>query len=150
MHSCMDPLTQRQQGTGLNNLQKWRLPVRSRASQVGYPHIKCGPWLTCGLVYDSFGPAQPFETWGRTVDNNKAVAHGSTTLLCLSITGPTGSNCKYYNFDKKSLRMGTAENIRAFGVALTGVRRVIASNLPIDAMRATPAPPTRSVTSKRG
>jgi hypothetical protein len=44
---------------------------------------------------------KPFGTWGRTVDNKKAVAHSSTTLLCLSTTGPTGSNRKYLNFDKK-------------------------------------------------
>jgi hypothetical protein len=44
---------------------------------------------------------KPFGTWGRTVDNKKAVAHSSTTLLCLSTTGPTGSICKYYNFDRK-------------------------------------------------
>jgi len=29
--------------------------------------------------------------------------HSSTTLLCLSTTGPTGSICKFYNFDKKHL-----------------------------------------------
>jgi len=45
---------------------------------------------------------KPFGTWGRTVDNKKAVAHSSTTLLCLSTTGPTGSICKYYNFDKNA------------------------------------------------
>jgi hypothetical protein len=44
----------------------------------------------CALVDDSCGPARA-ETCGRTMDNDKAVAHSSTTLPGLSPTGYTGS-----------------------------------------------------------
>lgn len=49
----------------------------------------------CALVDDSCGSVGPrsvrAETCGRTMDNNKPVAHSSTTLPGLSPTGCTGS-----------------------------------------------------------
>ena len=62
------------------------LPVPGRTDDVQNPDEKGA----CALVDDSSGPVWA-EKCGRAVDNDKAVAHSSTTLPNLSPTGHTGS-----------------------------------------------------------
>jgi putative transposase len=62
------------------------LPISSGADDVRR-EVEEG---ACALVDDSCGPARA-ETCGRAMDNDKAVAHSSTTLPDLSPTRHTGS-----------------------------------------------------------
>jgi hypothetical protein len=62
------------------------LPVPGRTDDVQNPDEEGA----CALVDDSSGPARA-ETCGSAKDNDKPVAHSSTTLPGLSTTGHTGS-----------------------------------------------------------
>ena len=59
----------------------------STCKTVGSKHLP-----TYGLVDDPLrDQLKPFGTWGKAMDNKKAVDHSFATLLRLSTTVPTGS-----------------------------------------------------------